>query len=210
MSDEQLTVYIDPDQIKAQKDNKYDLFLAKKVNGQFTVVWQSKGAQAAANKPSYEYQNKFDLSVLSFCVNYVNNPVDLSAGSSFTSSGQKQSIELGQTVILNADGLFETVQSDGKSTEIVIHNQLQANPHEVLMDQDGNPIFVNTTSGMDVGDATLTPIDTYQVWFGSQQDTGTIIADNRSNIKEVQLEGGQTKIITYTADGTWADGAPAS
>lgn len=53
MSGEKIIVDIAQSQIEAQKDNNYSLYLAKKVNGSYTVIWQSKGAKATVNTPSY-------------------------------------------------------------------------------------------------------------------------------------------------------------
>jgi hypothetical protein len=88
---------------------------------------------------------------------------------------------------------------------------LAANPHEILSDANGNVLFVNVASGMDIGDADLTPIDTYQIWFDSYQDTGTIIAHNVSTPATVIFDGGTIeKTITYSASGQWQDGPPPS
>ncbi|NEO80990.1 hypothetical protein [Moorena sp. SIO4G3] len=208
MSSEQITVYINEEQLKAQKENNYSLFLAKMVNQDFTVIWQSKGPKATVENPSYEYQNTFKLFIPSFQVNYANSSQEFSPGSSFQSNGKSQSIELGQTVDLDDSGIFGEPQNGGSPGSILIKNHLQGNPHEVLQDAKGNNIFVNTTSGMDIGKATLIPKDTYQIWFGNYQETGTIIADNRSNVKTVVLEGGDKKIITYNKEGDWVDGSP--
>jgi|SRR6188474_2877097 hypothetical protein len=49
MAAETITVYIDPAQLAAQKRNNYNLYLAKMVNGQFTVIWQSMGPIATVD-----------------------------------------------------------------------------------------------------------------------------------------------------------------
>lgn len=203
MASEQIIVYIDPAQVKAQKQNNYSLFLAKKVNGAFTVIWQSMGPIATVNQPSYEYKNTFIIDVPSYQVNY-GNPEQTAGGVSFSSSGQAVDIDIQQTVILDDDGLFQTPQANSLPGVIMIQNQLAANPHEALLDAQGNPIFFNALSGMDIGPNQLTPIDVYQLWFGSYQDTGTIIANNESEAGVVTFAGGEaTQTISYTAAGTW-------
>lgn len=210
MAAEKVTVYIDPQQIKAQKKSSYNLYLAKMVNGAFTVIWQSYGAVAAVNKPSYEPRNDFDITVPNYEVNY-GNVTQQSGSVSFTSSGIAETISLGQSVKLDNDGLFDSPSSSGGTAgEITINNGLEGNPNVILFDAQGNPIFVDTASGMDVGQTTLTPIDTYQVWFASEQDTGTIIAKNVSNVGTVTFSGGTTEqAITYNAAGDWVPGAPS-
>lgn len=60
---------------------------------------------------------------------------------------------------------------------------------------------------MDVGQSTLTPIDEYQIWFDSYQDTGTIIAHNVSNAGIVTFSGGvASQTISYTSEGKWVAG----
>jgi hypothetical protein len=210
MASEKITLYIDPLQIKAQKDNNYGLYLAKKVNGLFTVIWQSRSPVAKVGIPSYEYKNDFDITIPSYNVNY-GNVTTVDGAISFTSVGKNQPIEVGQTVELDANGLFGTPKNDGTPGVITIKNQLAYNPHEILSDENGNVIFVNVASGMDIGMADLTPVDTYQLWFDNLQDTGTIIAHNVSNPGVVVFHGGTSeKTITYNASGGWEDGPPAS
>ena len=210
MAAEKITIYIDPAQIKAQKQNNYSLYLAKKVNGVFTVIWQSKGPVATVNNPSYEYKNEFDITIPNYNVNFGNVAV-VDGAVTFTSGGKNTSVEVGQTVNLDVNGLFSVPKNDGKPGIITIHNSLAANPHEILSDASGNVLFVNVASGMDIGDADLTPIDTYQIWFDSYQDTGTIIAHNVSTPATVVFDGGTIeKTISYSASGQWQDGPPAS
>ena len=210
MAAETIFVEIDVDQVNAQKANNYSLFLAKKVNGQFTIIWQSKGPYPSVTNPaSYEPKNTFHIQVPSYEVNY--GTVTTTSGSvTFSASGVAQNITIGQTVLLDEGGLFGTPTNNGTAGEITITNGLQGNPHAILLDDKGNPIFVNTQSGMDIGAATLTPIDTYQIWFDSYQDTGTIIAHNVSNVATVVFDGGTTdKTISYNAKGEWQNGALA-
>lgn len=90
---------------------------------------------------------------------------------------------------------------------ITINNQLQGNPNAILNDNEGNTIYVNDYSGMDVGQSTLTPIDEYQIWFDSYQNTGTIIAHNVSNAGTVTFSGGvASQTISYTSEGQWVAG----
>ncbi|ETX02967.1 MAG: hypothetical protein ETSY1_01675 [Candidatus Entotheonella factor] len=62
---------------------------------------------------------------------------------------------------------------------------------------------------MDTGDATLTPLDNYEIWFGNKQASGTLIAVNRSKVKSLTLEAGGSATITYDDSGNWVDGPPA-
>jgi hypothetical protein len=206
MADEKITVYIDITQMIAQKNNNYSLYLAKMVNGQYTVIWQSKGPVATVDNPTYEYNNDFAITVPSYQVNYGTLTED-SGSVSFTASGSPQAIDIGQTVELTNLGIFSAPENNGTPGQITIQNQLAGNPHAVLLDNQGNPIFVNVQSGMDIGTATITPIDTYQIWFDNYQETGTIIAHNVSNAATVTFSGGTTsKVISYNKQGSWQEG----
>lgn len=210
MAGETITVYIDPAQLALQKTNNYSLYLAKKVNGQFTVIWQSRGAIAEAGNPAYEYRNTFTITVPDYEVNY--GTVTTTAGSvTFQAGGEPVTISIGQKTALSALGIFAPPTNDGTPGDIIIDNQLQDNPNAILLDAAGNPIFVDTESGMDIGTATLTPIDTYQIWFDNYQDTGTIISHQVSNFATVIFDGGTTdKIISYNAAGAWETGPLSS
>lgn len=206
MSAETIIVYIDPSQLAAQKNNNFSLYLAKKVNGEFTVIWQSKGPVATVNTPSYEYMNTFDIAVPSYQVNYGN--VSQSDGTvTFTSSGDPVGMNIGQIVSLDKNGIFGTPLNGGTPGVLLVNNALAGNPHEALNDSDGNPIFVNVESGMDIGQAELTPIDEYQIWFDNFQETGTIIAENVSKAMIVTFAGGtSSQTISYNVNGQWQNG----
>ncbi|UMR28855.1 hypothetical protein MJ904_17260 [Massilia sp. MB5] len=205
MSAQTITVYIDPTQQEAQQNNNYSLYLAKKVNDTFTVIWQSLGPLPTSTQPGYNHKNTFQISVPSYQVNY-GTVTETQGSVTFQGNGEAIAIDLGQSVDLSAGGEFKNIQNDGHPGTITVHNARQGNPHEILYDQSGNPIFVNIESGMDVGKATLTPIDTYQVWFGSYQETGTIIADNVSNTGIITFEGTDNATISYNKDGEWVPG----
>lgn len=207
MASEQIIVYIDTNQLAAQKANNYSLYLAKKVNGNYTVVWQSKGPLATVTNPAvYEYKNTFNITIPSFQVNY--GTVTKKQGAiSFSAGGKAVNINEGQSVTLDSQGIFAAPTNTGTTGELTINNQLQGNPNAILNDNEGNTIYVNDYSGMDVGQSTLTPIDEYQIWFDSYQDTGTIIAKNVSNAGSVTFSGGvASQTISYTSAGKWVAG----
>ncbi|MBO6675940.1 MAG: hypothetical protein JJ908_12780 [Rhizobiales bacterium] len=207
MASEQIIVYIDTNQLAAQKANNYSLYLAKKVNGNYTVVWQSKGPLATVTNPAvYEYKNTFNITIPSYQVNY-GTVTDQQGAISFSAGGKAVNIDEGQTVELNSQGIFASPTNTGTTGVITINNQLQGNPNAILNDNEGNTIYVNDYSGMDVGQSTLTPIDEYQIWFDSYQNTGTIIAHNVSNAGTVTFSGGvASQTISYTSEGQWVAG----
>lgn len=208
MSSQTITVFIEEDQLAAQKKNNYSFYLAKKVNDDFTVIWQSKGPVAKVGVPSYQYKNTFDITTPSFMVNFTNDSVregDLT----FTSGGKNLAISTGQTTILQDTGIFTPAKNGGKPSDILVTNQLQGNPHQVLLDSNGKYLWVNRLSGMNIGTATLTPKNEYQLWFGNIQETGTLIATNLSNPYVVTLQDGGNIVLTYNNEGKWVTGEPA-
>ncbi|MGE8176289.1 hypothetical protein [Pseudomonas fluorescens] len=206
---QQIILFIEEEQLKAQKDNNYSLYLAKKVNNDFTVIWQSKGPVATVLTPSYQYKNTFDITTPSFMVNYTNDPVT-TGNIIFTSGGKNRAISTGQSTVLDANGIFSPpANADAKPSDVVIKNNLAANPHEILLDSKGQNIWVNRQSGMNIGTATITPKSVYQLWFGNIQDTGSLIAENLSNATQQTLVDGDSIIITYTNASTWVTGEPA-
>lgn len=206
MTAQTINIYIDTAQLREQKGNNYSLFLAKKVNGRFTVIWQSLGANATAENPAYEFFNTFNIAIPNFQVNYAT--VENQQGAvTFSAKGLPETIYEGQTTRLDSLGLFSSPTNDGTPGVITISNALQANPHALLLDDVGNPIFIDTESGMDIGVTTLTPIDTYQVWFDNYQDTGTVIQHNVSEVATITFSGGEEEqSYSYTAEGQWVPG----
>ncbi|MCG7374004.1 hypothetical protein JQR84_23740 (plasmid) [Pseudomonas luteola] len=211
MASETVIVDIDVAQLAAQKNNHYNLYLAKVVNGVCTVIWQSKGPVATVNQPSYEHTNTFDITIPNYQVNYTNDPLGEGAVS-FTSGGESAVIALGQCITLDENGIFGQANNEAPAAPgmVTILNSLAGNPHSVLMDNKGNSIWVNKQSGMEPSGApeTLTPIDQYQVWFGNTQNTGTLIADDRSLVGTVTFDGtSTTETISFNANGQWVPGA---
>lgn len=206
-----IIVFIDQDQMKAQKNNNYSLFLAKKVNKSFTVIWQSKGAKASVGVPSYEYKNQFDIDTPSYIINYTNDPIK-KGDVTFMSGGKDLPIDTGKQTTLDENGIFSAVTNipdDDDDDIILVNNELQANPKEILKDSNGKNIWVNSESGMDIGTASIKPKHEYQIWFGNIQETGSLIAKNRSKVIVVKMKNGEDKTITYNKKGEWKTGKPS-
>jgi hypothetical protein len=203
-----IEVYIEGDQLEAQKANQYSLYLAKKVNGSFTVIWQSMGALATTGNPSYGYKNTFDIDTPSYQVNYTTDSITTGTVT-FKAGGLALPIATGQTTTLQENSLFTQAVNDGEPSDILINNELPANPKAILLDANGVNIWVNTVSGMNIGPTTLTPLYEYEIWFGYFQETGTLIVNQESTAATVSMKAGESKTITYTNGGSWVTGEPA-
>ena len=86
MSAEKIIIEINPDQVSTQIQKGYNLTLAKKVNSEFTTIWQSRFAYPGAH-PTYGPQQKFDITINFNGAGYTIN--DVSRGPvDFTSSAE--------------------------------------------------------------------------------------------------------------------------
>ncbi|MHC8374422.1 hypothetical protein ACYZT2_27555 [Pseudomonas sp. MDT1-85] len=208
MSNQQIIVYIEETQLIAQKINNYSLYLARKVNDTFTVIWLSKGPKAATGQPSYQYKNIFDISSASFMVNFTNTPLQ-EGDITFTSGGKNLPINTGQITTLSEYGVFSPAKNGGVPGNILINNQLPAYPREILLDSTGCSIWVDCSGGMSIGATTMTPKNQFQLWFGAAQATGSLIPANVTNFYIVTVNSGETQTITYNDSGVWVPGEPA-
>ncbi|APC17001.1 hypothetical protein BLL42_15130 [Pseudomonas frederiksbergensis] len=208
MSSQTIIVYIEEDQLIAQKTNNYSLYLAKKVNSTFTVIWLAKAPLPTPGQPTYQYKNTFDISSDTYRVNFTNTPLQ-DGDISFTSGGKSLLINTGQKTTLNQYGVFSTAQNGGVPGDVLINNQLPAYPRAILLDSTGRSLWVSS-SGMDIGPTTMTPKNDFQLWFGPAQVAGSLIPSTVSNVDVVTVNNGETQTITYTNSGTWVSGAPAT
>lgn len=208
MSNQTIVVYIEEHQLVAQKTNNYSLYLAKKVNDNFSAIWLSKGPVSGPDQSSYQYKNIFDISTASFMVNFASAPIK-EGDITFSSGGKNLAIQTGQTTTLNQYGIFSPAKNDGIPGDIIIDNQLDADPHEILLDSTGKNIWVNCLEAMNIGRSTMRPKNQFQLWFGSPQVSGSLIRGNVSNAVVVNVNDGETKTITYNNNGNWLAGEPA-
>ncbi|UCR82067.1 hypothetical protein [Pseudomonas chlororaphis] len=208
MSKQTIIVYIEEDQLVAQKVNNYSLYLAKKVNSTFTVIWFAKPPFAAPNQPSYQYKNVFNITNDSYMVNFTNTPVQ-EGDVNFTSGGKNLPINTGQITTLTKYGVFSPAKNGGTPGDVSINNELSANPSEILLDSTGLNLWVNCSGGMNIGVATMTPKNEFQLWFGPGQTAGSLIPSTLSNPYTISVNDGETKTVTYNNQGAWVSGEPA-
>lgn len=208
MSTQQIVVYIEEKQLIAQKNNNYSLYLAKKVNNTFTVIWLSEPPFSTADQSAYQYKNIFDITNTSYMVNFTNTQPE-EGDIIFTSGGKNLPISTGQMTTLDKYGVFSPANSGGTPNTISIINQLQGSPHEILLDSKGRNIWLDCSNGMSMGTTIVTPFNDFQLWFGTTQVTGSLIPDNVSNACNVTVNDGKPQTITYTNSGVWVPGEPA-
>ncbi|ROL84663.1 hypothetical protein BK636_06735 [Pseudomonas chlororaphis] len=209
MSKQTIIIYIEEEQLVAQKVNNYSLYLAKKVNSSFTVIWLSKPPFATPNQPTYQYKNIFNITNDSYMVNFTNTPLQ-EGDVNFTSGGKNLPINTGQITTLDQYGVFSPAKNAGTPGDVSINNELLAHPSNILLDSTGLSLWVNRSGGMNIGIATMTPQNEFQLWFGPAQAAGSLIPSSLSNPYNMSVNDGETKTVTYTNQGTWVSGEPAT
>jgi hypothetical protein len=202
-----ITVFIEEDQIVALKTNEYSLYLAKKVNDSFTVIWIANPPFATGTDQAYQYENEYDISIPSYMVNFMTGQLDV-GDVTITSGGKSCAIDLGQITTLQNTGVFTSTVNGGTVEALTIQNEMTGNPHAIVLDSQGNNIWINTASGLNIGASAMTPQLDYQFWFGPFQEAGTIIPSTISSSTVVILTEGDDASITFTDAGTWENGEP--
>lgn len=141
-------------------------------------------------------------------VNFTNTPVQ-EGDVNFTSGGKNLPINTGQITTLTKYGVFSPAKNGGTPGDVSINNELSANPSEILLDSTGLNLWVNCSGGMNIGVATMTPKNEFQLWFGPGQTAGSLIPSTLSNPYTISVNDGETKTVTYNNQGAWVSGEPA-
>ncbi|TFK32273.1 hypothetical protein BDQ12DRAFT_716514 [Crucibulum laeve] len=193
MAEYTLNVQIDPEDLQTLKESKYNLCIARKVNGVYNVVWSGDAQYLANNKFSWvdEYQvfgiNKFKAGAL---VKASTNPHD---------------IESGQTCEMNEAGVmsdaFGSTDTSGKFKIINKFGKVSFGVNAKFGDQL-LPIFVTPTTVL--GTAMFEPITAFQVWFSLEQKTGTMILAADSEVIQVKYQGKALDRTVAYKSGKWS------
>ncbi|KAK7033904.1 hypothetical protein VNI00_012528 [Paramarasmius palmivorus] len=189
-----LKLHIDPNQLQTMKRLNYNLCIAKKVNGVYTVVWQ--GDQQYLVDNTFEWTENYQV----FGTNTFEKPT--------------QDILYGQKSILNSAGVVEGAIGTPNTSGIfrvdnnygLIH--IGVNGKMGIHGKAGNlsPIFVSPT--VVAGTATLKPINTLKIWFSTEYSTSTMIFKADEPGIELDFTGRTSAKISYTGTpglGKWAE-----
>lgn len=193
-----VTIQIAPNDFNMLKDAKYKLCFAKKVNSTYNVVWQSYGDYLTRNAFSWtpQYQifgsNNFQAGVQVSVDTYPPAPIGL-----------------GETVVLDKNGMLGTPFTGGPSTGITLSNQfggIHPGLSSVSTGVHGKtvvtPIYV-AADPIVIGPDVLTPRETVQVWFQQDVVTSTIFSSARSNSVEIDLTTSDSATWQYK-DQQWS------
>ncbi|TFK34284.1 hypothetical protein BDQ12DRAFT_727062 [Crucibulum laeve] len=194
MTTYQLEVQIAPSDIRRLKEGGYNLCIAKKVNGAYSVIWS--GDQNFAPSNTFEWVDEYQVfGVDSFKV-----------GALVKAATNSEDIQPGQSCVLDQNGVMGVATGSAHSTgRFSVLNEYSAISIGVSAKLFGEtrPVFVTPTST--VGTTTFEPVDDIVVWFSPMLTTGTMIsgADITTSI-EVKYGGGETSKSVRFSDGNWA------
>ncbi|TFK33675.1 hypothetical protein BDQ12DRAFT_727609 [Crucibulum laeve] len=181
-----LVVEISTDQLEVLKSKGFNLCVAKKVNGAYTVIW--------SRKSDYLHKNtfKWDKDYQVFGLN------EFKVGSRAEAQTNEVDITYGQTCVLNSVGVMQPATGPiGKSGEFYVQNELGKISIGVNQKLNGSflPIFVSPT--VIAGKASFEPIDEVKVWLQSHVETSTTITDINEPGIEVTYSSEISKTVAY-------------
>ncbi|TFK35756.1 hypothetical protein BDQ12DRAFT_668379 [Crucibulum laeve] len=181
-----LVVEIANNQMETLKEGGFNLCVAKKANGAYTVVWSGKSDYLHENTFSWEedYQvfglNKFKLGAL---VKAETNEVD---------------IAFGQTCTLDSAGVMSPATGPTDDSGVfTVKNEFGKICLGVNQKLNGTflPVFVSPT--VISGTATFEPIVEVKVWLQSHTETSTMIFNADEPGIEVSYAGDISKTVAY-------------
>lgn len=194
----QVTVAISDEDLATLKVANYKLCFAKKVNEQYTVVWQA-------------YDRYLSNNIFSWTPQYeIFGTNTFVSGVTVQTNTKVEDIALGQTAILDENGLLHQPTTGGPSTAITFQNNYPVPIHpgisQASKDAFGNtiftPIYVAQNSVIQ-GLTTLTPKEYVSVWFQQDIVTSTMISSASSNSYEVDLTNTNSASLLFS-NGTWS------
>lgn len=168
--------------LKDLKENGYRLCFAKKVaEGDYNVVWQSYDKFVATN--TFSWTPMYQL----FGSNTFKDNIEVDVSSNVVDIG------IGETSLLDDNGILNQPKTKGKPTAITLDNQygsIHPGLNQVSTGINGKlictPIYV-APKAMVSGVAELTPVESVLVWFEQNIVTSTIFSTARSRAIEINL-----------------------
>jgi len=180
------------DDLRTLKDGNYKLCFAKKVaEGDYNVVWQSYDDYSVTNTflwtPQYQLfgSNRFKENVE---VEVTTNVVDIGIGEEST---------LDKYGILSAP---KTGKNETAITMINDYKSIHPGINQLSTGIDGKmvstPIYL-APNEIVMGEVTLTPVESVQVWFEQNIQTSAMFSNARSNSIEINLTNSDSTTRRY-------------
>ncbi|KIK52899.1 hypothetical protein GYMLUDRAFT_265291 [Collybiopsis luxurians FD-317 M1] len=195
MTNYNLDVLIDKEQLQLLLDNSYTLCIARKVNDQYNVVWKSiKDLKLEDNR--FEWANKYQV--------FASNT--FKAGALVEAVSNDEPIQYGQECVLDEDKVMELAKADPARPPdtFKVTNKNGAIPFGISADVGGeyHAIYVSPMIGK--GHAVFAPVNEVRVWFALNLPTGTMFSDFTGEYIELRFGGGKnTSKICFDQSGTW-------
>ncbi|TFK33531.1 hypothetical protein BDQ12DRAFT_670156 [Crucibulum laeve] len=192
-----LIVEIGNNQLDTLKASGFNLCVAKKVNGAYTVVWSGKDDYLHKNTFNWneDYQvfgqNNFQVGAL---VEADTNEVNIAYGQ--TSTLDKAGLMGPATGPIDHSGIFTVINKFGKIC-LGVNQKLNGT---------FLPIFVSPT--VVSGTATFEPIVEVKVWLQMNMKTSTMIFNADEPGIELTYSGGTLKTVAYEGEeglGQWVE-----
>jgi len=174
------------------KSANYKMCFAKKVgDNEYNVVWQSY--HDYLTNGSFSWTPQFQM----FGSNSFVSNVQVQM------STDPQVIGLGETCILDANGILQPATTGGPDTALTMNNEygsIHPGVNQISVGvtgkQESTPIYVSEQPIVK-GDTTLTPVEKVLVWFEQNIETSTMFSDSRSKAIEVDLTTTNERTIQY-------------
>ena len=192
-----ISIQIAPADLTALQRAGYRLCVAKKIAGHdYNVAWNTWGDYFANNMFSWTPQYQLFASA------------HFQEGAAVDVTTNVVSIGLGETSLLDQDGMLFEPSAHGRENAITLVNDF--NPmHPGLMQLarglDGRmcsrPVYVSPTPVLG-GAAELTPVERVLVWFERHLETGTQFSKPRNNCVEIDLTWSNAQARRFE-DGKW-------
>lgn len=176
-----VNIQIDDKTFQELKENGCSIRFAKKIgNLDYNVIWRA----------TKEYSQNISFSWKPLYSIFVTNPFE--GGKKVKVSTDPKKISPGETIMLDAHGIFSEAVTGGNPTTLNVIN-LYGNTHigisqVAILDGEeaATPIFVSEDQ-VELGNCEFEPDERVWIWFESDAETGTMIRKHQSNVLLVNL-----------------------
>jgi hypothetical protein len=190
-----LDVHVDDDAIEELKKDGYQLCIAKKVMGKYTVVWEGRDFM---NENHFEWQEQYEIFTVA----------EFKEGLLTEATDDPQAIASGQTCLLDANGVLGDAQGPVDSSGVFHLDNDFGEVHVAVSSLLGGtfkPIFV-TPENVVRGIVDLEPINNIMVWFDNELTTSMMFEHAVSRNEELEYEGSTfSHSIKYSLEGGWSN-----
>jgi hypothetical protein len=192
-----IQIQIDPSSLNELKEAQYSLCIAGKVNDSYDVAWWASGQFLTEN--TFSWPSQYQI----FGANVFEVGAQTEIATSITD------IALGETSVLDQEGVVGPARTGGPSNSITLVNQygpVHPGLMSLLVDPDGielsAPVYVSQQA-IASGTAELTPTDVVLVWFQQNISSGTMIDGNIPNPIEIDMTATDSVTWLYQ-NGGWS------